>query len=512
MKYSVRKKVNSINRLLGTADTFLNKKQVDKPLLVWFKNNLILDSFKKELLTRHPDVVLLHSCDVCPKEGQAVVFHLYLNQTNEEALKHCISLAKKGIPVIYLVNEYEREKRPNAILKGFHEIELQVRNAIILNHMFTGNYLEDNIGHEIINLFSDDKGEQYIYLCRDGKFNRDDMYVEHVVQVRRPDKSAGTLEVINIASNLEKCDPKENPMYGGVNIQDIFKHNTQQQESCVTFRAGLMRKPCDHMYIWKSKEAKREFKGDVVAGEVLNNYNPSRQLREYIWEELDESGKTVKDSNYYRLKCMIEGANSTEVVSLPQVDLSCNVVTSAAEIYGIENLELPYSNAFRYFINKYPDMFLALYKCIEDEKVIKVYREWKNIDLIVNCQKSLFVIENKIFSDLNGEDGNQLSDYHSKIEQEIRNEKSVFYGKQPIYVLLVPDHNNIVLKGEDKKNWKIVRYSEVHTFLINQRVYNEDAELKDFANSLYPHTQVDFNFSVMQKRFVRAITKCKGTK
>ena len=37
------------------------------------------------------------------------------------------------------------------------------RRAIILNHMFTRNYLGDNIGHEIIILFSDDKRKQYIY-------------------------------------------------------------------------------------------------------------------------------------------------------------------------------------------------------------------------------------------------------------------------------------------------------------------------------------------------------------
>ena len=30
------------------------------------------------------------------------------------------------------------------------------KNVIIFNHMFTGNYLANNIGHEVINLFAAD--------------------------------------------------------------------------------------------------------------------------------------------------------------------------------------------------------------------------------------------------------------------------------------------------------------------------------------------------------------------
>ena len=258
------------------------------------------------------------------------------------------------------------------------------KRAIILNHMFTGNYLEDNIGHEIVNLFSDDERKQYIYLCKDGLFNRNDIDVEYVVQVRRPDKTKGTLEIINIASKLSKCEPDDVPIYGKIPISEIFKHNVQQQEVCVTFKAKHISKPIGHVYIFEPNSD--VCKDEDVYRIVLNSHKPSQQLREYILEEVDEEGNTKQDSDYYKLKSLIENSDYiSKKVTLPKVNLSCDISASAAEIYGIQNLELPYSNAFRYFINKYPEMFLELCDCVEDEKVMSV----RGRDLISGLPKNV---------------------------------------------------------------------------------------------------------------------------
>jgi hypothetical protein len=69
------------------------------------------------------------------------------------------------------------------------------QRPIILNHMYSGEYLGDNIGHEIINLFKADDGNNYIYLCKDGKYNGE--FPKYVIQVRR--YGTRTLEVVNIA-------------------------------------------------------------------------------------------------------------------------------------------------------------------------------------------------------------------------------------------------------------------------------------------------------------------------
>ena len=77
---------------------------------------------------------------------------------------------------------------------------------------------------------------------------------------------------------------------------------------------------------------------------------------------------------------------------------------------------------------------MRFYNCFHpNEKIenIKVYREWNNIDLIIECDNRLCVVENKIFSDLNGVDGNQLKDYEDKIKTAIRDQKSPFLDKTP---------------------------------------------------------------------------------
>ena len=175
--------------------------------------------------------------------------------------------------------------------------------AIILNHMFTGDYLVDNIGHEIINLFADDFDWNFIYLCKDGEFNRDDIDIEnsYVIQVRRPVKSVNTLEIISVAVGIRKVDsktetelnaklehesetkPKSVPTYGGKSIYKIFENNLQQQECCVTFIADKILTPKHTLYI--SHGNKCDNKYNYITSITKN---PSQQLREYLLENTDK--------------------------------------------------------------------------------------------------------------------------------------------------------------------------------------------------------------------------------
>ena len=499
--------INSLKKLDSIVDSYLKKERPLKPILIWFKSKLILDNFKKKLLERHKDVQSVYDFSSNPSlhliNSQRILFHRDTNQMDDDCLKFCSNLTFKNNPVIYLANEYERKNRPSFLYDLFDEIDCQVKNVIILNHMFTGKYLNKNIGHEIINLFSDDNEKQYIYLCKDGKFTPDDRFVEHVIQVRRPDKTKGTLEIINIASELNEYKKEDNPLpkYGEKSIYEIFKQNQAQQEKCITFKANLMRKPKKHLYIWEGKNPENS----TMEGVNLKDFNPSQQMREYIYEELDENGKTIIESNYFKLKSLIEG-RLTQMVKLPTVDLDCNISPSPTEIYGVEGRELSYSDAFKYFIENYPDLFKRFYNCFHpNEKIenIKVYREWNNIDLIIECDNRLCVVENKIFSDLNGVDGNQLKDYEDKIKTAIRDQKSPFLDKTPkSYILLTPNHNNIKINDGV---WEIRKYNEIYDFLKKQEDYKDNLEIQDFIKSLEPHTHEDYNFSVMQKRFVRAI-------
>ncbi len=75
--------------------------------------------------------------------------------------------------------------------------------AIVLNRMFTGDYLEENIGHEVINLFKSDNGKYYLYLNALGSFHSIwKSRIKSMLMVRTI-QGAKMLEVIGLATGLK---------------------------------------------------------------------------------------------------------------------------------------------------------------------------------------------------------------------------------------------------------------------------------------------------------------------
>lgn len=492
--------IKSKKKLQNLVEEFHISTNSHKPLLIWFKSNTHLDVFK-EFLVEEYNITSISCNNLNLEFNSTHIFHNYIGQMSEESLRFCASLAKeKNIKIIYLANMYEYKNRPDFTSELFDEVYYDIKSAIILNHMFTGDYLDKNIGHEVINLFRADDNKHYIYLCKDGVFNRDDVQVEYVVQVCRPIKTTNTLKIINVASNLKQhVKTDATPQYGKKSIYDIFKNNIEQQNVCVTFDAGMMSIPQKDLYIWTTGSI--ECKDNGVA---LENLNHSQQLREYIYEEYNEDWSVKKGTNYSCLQALITGWNTMEIgVDLPKVDSNYDTSMGVTEIYGVEGRELSYSDAISYFVEKYQKIFLDIFGS-KDDKVLKVFREWKNIDILIECVNEVIVIENKIFSGLNGNDSTQLKKYKEIIEGEVINKKSRFYGKEIKYILLTPNHNLIIPNCE---GWMRMEYKVVYDKLKNMK-YN-DNELEDFIKAIKPHTEIDYNFSVMKKRFARAIQNAK---
>lgn len=178
--------------------------------------------------------------------------------------------------------------------------------------MFTGNYIDNNIGHEIINLFADDNRRNFIYLCKDGKFNRDDIDVENsvVIQVYRPADSKYTLEVISLASGLHLINEDEefrvsahSPKYGGKSVYDIFRLNNKQQEKCVTFEAKNIFIPRHKIYITHGGDDSILPLNRSCYTKIDISRNTSQQMREIIPNYINEYILTLyKSIVYNRLK------------------------------------------------------------------------------------------------------------------------------------------------------------------------------------------------------------------
>ena len=402
----------------------------------------------------------------------------------------------------------------------------QQQNIIIVNHMFSGSYLEDNIGHEIINLYKADSEEYFVYLCKDGIFNPKTYplnNIKHILLVRKTE-TANELEILGVTTGkleyVAPNDPRQwSVTYGGKPIGRIFKQNVEQQNLNITFKAEKIVRPETPMLI--TKENFGYEKGTKVAIRTLNS---TRKLRTYV-----KSDDHKKD--YDVLAQIIDDIlHNGQPKDLDIIQLQTQPIHhTAMEIYGVVNRELSYSNALKYFLDLYGNYFASFFgplvttKVVTPGKYIRSFREWEYMDLIVEYENAVFIIENKIFSKINGkkkdpkgELTDQLKVYYKKIKEYEEKYKSgeeshsfLNQGKERYFILLTPDHNNIVLpKDEIYDEWIQVKYSQLKIFLQNLKGnISPDCYLDDFYQSVSYHSEVDYNYAVMKKRFMEAIQK-----
>ena len=390
---------------------------------------------------------------------------------------------------------------------------------IVINRMFTGDkYLNDsgneNIGHEIINLFKADDKNNYIYFCDSGKYNSSEYQLpKYSFQVRPAGERL--LEIVNIAEIDNKAVIDVSKItYGEIELEKIFADNEKQEENkqrletFVTFKASKVIKPLSPQYI--------AYAGHI--GQIPDCLNCAFKVNEHLRNYITPSENDFIILDSFAQKAFSGTSNWTKVddtVAVSQAGYKEPRVTPG-DIYGISNLELPYSNAFKFFIEKYPQLLSGIFGRIcsyfnthPNYQITKIEREWNNIDILIVVDNELvIVIENKIFSDLNGKEvgkeTSQLDKYENVINDEYKGDK---YTK--IFVLLLPDHNNINI--DNYTNWHKLFYSGVSSCLDEFVKTNNDEQLKDFAEMVSRHSDKDYNYSVMKRRFERALIKAKNS-
>ena len=96
-----------------------------------------------------------------------------------------------------------------------------MENVIILTRMYVGSYLQNHIGHEIINLFRDDNGDNYIYVNQSGDINpKYNNKVRAVLIVRYVEE--GVMEVVAKAENLEQILFKSGDIQKDIDAQIAY--------------------------------------------------------------------------------------------------------------------------------------------------------------------------------------------------------------------------------------------------------------------------------------------------
>ena len=169
------------------------------------------------------------------------------------------------------------------------------RNVIVLDRMFSGSYLEENIGHEIINLYQSDNGENYIYLSPDGNF--DAKYKDRIAYViLTQDNGTNQDKVVGLAEI--DCDVyqhgdtilkqinyivKHNVKYGGTYAHIPFMANKSQQDIIIDFKAKALYQPTKEIIIdYSAKRNTINNKGVLVVsvGGLLKKSRKS--LKQYV--------------------------------------------------------------------------------------------------------------------------------------------------------------------------------------------------------------------------------------
>lgn len=402
---------------------------------------------------------------------------------------------------------------------------------IAINRMFTGKYLRDNIGHEVINLFQADNGKFYVYLNdvgiigkqhfdKNGNCTIDKMLLAHTLE------GTNSVEILGLACglhpvydpNLEEKDQKalqkkfaeDNSItYGGASINAIFS-GSEQQTVNITFEADDVKKVAKDKRIYLKMTAKKNqeckeietYQTDTVV--ILEDTKLGQGLKSYVEEgEADYAllSKIIEDKSLWG-DSMPKATSGEAPAELSYMDI-------CQRAYD----ELAYSNAMAYFAKKYPEVAFKLLDQLTGVKDnyhrdFTVRREENNIDLLFYNGGHLVIVENKIKSDLNGVEKNnkgeiiktQLDDYY-EAAREIK-EKNKINCPKPYFFIFAPDysslkHYSLVHPNPFTKHLRIgnyfdlVFYSELYKFLLpylKKAPYSKDSLFVQFVKSLERHT------------------------
>ena len=426
--------------------------------------------------------------------------------------------------------------------------------GIVINRMYVGDYLSENLGHEVINFFKADNGRHYIYLNATGNFAKEhENKIGYMLFVKYYDK--GLVEVIGMAKGLEEVpganmslnrsgvdkeiwemqkdyiDKEGGISYAGVSILDIF-NNAEQQSIFITYKA-------DKVYRIKSSirrfirfsNADENRGSNLPTDEVIQlgeHKQAKASLKQYIYpsdsSDYDSLFALFNDSSLWEDKVVDE-------VDVDNLSIKSQRKVSIFDICKIQNNENCFSDALKYFMkqSEYYELwkeFFAKYG-IDLQKNFTVAREesakiksteWnrKNpsggrVDLLIRDGENIVVIENKIKSDINtiatdGDDSTQLNRYVNYVNWLVKNNE----GAKPHFIILTPSYNSPTIKDENMaKMYSIIKYADLYNFLEEHLFgFYNDANFVAFFEAMHRHTHKNVNdylYYEMLEKFVRRI-------
>lgn len=436
------------------------------------------------------------------------------------------------------------------------ENTIKGNKGIVLNRMYVGDYLLDNIGHEAINLFKADNGGHYIYLNSRGNLAKEHKgNISTMLFVKYYAK--GVVEVIGKAVGLEETDGATESLsrkldkedvelsttqkkyiemqeggvcYNRASISDIFK-GSGQQNIYITYKA-------DAVYLVKKNRRVFIRFGDAINENVSNDesnkiilldgYKQAKaSLKQYIYpnseyKDYENLIEIINDNDNWEdapVGCLKDEIEQSENDSIFDKNVSL------FDICKIQNDENAFSNALAYFMKKYPTLwsdFFKYGKCHKyngrklckkeniditlntpwvvererDTKIENVKLSSGRIDIFIYNNENIIVIENKIKSDINtvatDNDDKTQLDRYVNYVDWLVKNKC---EKAPNcqFFILTPNYNIPQTSDEMKAKYKVITYRDLYDFLKESTEVEHDPNFKSFFDAIRRHTHDNVN-------------------
>ena len=403
---------------------------------------------------------------------------------------------------------------------------------IMLNKSFIGSWgvaNDENIPHEIINMFRSDNGKIYIYVPPYGGFKTDEHNeVEYILLTGSWNNN--TTEVFYVVKGLTllhrggrkatKSDRKKlvdyivanNVKYGGKYLHEIKMAEAEEEiVFYMTFQAENIYKPEKPLFLsWAVDSEVHTAEKDVF--ELSDKeYKYQRQIG-YLTEKDYDTVEAIIKSDIWD--------TSVEVVqSVPETVSTRPKTMNFLKLIHKEYEETIFTNLFYEFFRTVPGLFASFAEEVlgiagTGKYVIKTEVKTKDgkgrIDLLAESEDAVIVMENKINSGLNGIDKHnrlsQLTTYINFVESEL------LKGRKGSYFLFEPNYNDIDIKRFDQQRgteFIKIQYSSIYNFFVAHKedlqtsVFGQYAD--DFIEALYTHTLIMKD--IVRQRFTEAILK-----
>lgn len=413
--------------------------------------------------------------------------------------------------------------------------------SIVLNVMYTGTFLNENMGHEVINLFKDDQNNHYLYLNPYGNFSKEHKGKVKAMLMVMPVPKRNMFEVIAIATGLEdvfeptdgfkasldkskytetnlkaydkvhKCQLdyiiNNKVTYGGVALDELFANN-QQQAIYITYKAGKVIIPEKRIFI--TFQDTTELENDGIYVHLTSCKQCKMSQKQYVraddfskedWDELK-----TKVLDYTNLHNANQIPNIQELI-IRRTNRPIQDTDSIFDICGIADNELAFSNALAYYIEKYPSLFNNIFGI--KQPTVAVQREYEHIDIFVKDGDRRIIIENKIHSGIIIK-GNtsQLDRYweQATLHDGLSDDNVTGYIVCPEYAKSRIDTEKNKCKYRTK--YKVISYKEIWETLKGAKQRCDDGNFNIFVEALHKHAYrsiAEINYEKMKNTFLNKI-------